>query len=187
MTIDRYKLGVAWGEFLGEFGGYAVTLCYNHHIAGTASPCYRITSNGECLRLRGSGVAARYGVNRISGARAISLERVHADLDRLHGRVDRKLFGSRFHKLPDDQRTAFVGFVEHLTNNTHVHLAWHAPVERADEFTSVVTEAWLATGPAATIDVKPIRDSGWGRYISKYQHGASDAALFIASRSAARV
>jgi hypothetical protein len=187
MTINRQELGAAWGEFLGEFGGHAVTLSYNQHHVGTASPCYRITPDGEYLRLRGSGVAARYGVNRISGARRISLEQVHADLDRLHGRVDRKLFGARFNKLPADQRTAFVGFVEHLTSNAHIHVAWRAPIARAEEFIAVVTEVWLATGPAATINVQPIRDAGWGRYITKDQHGEAEAALFVASRTAARV
>ncbi len=189
VTINRKQLGAAWGEFLTGFGGqHAVTLAYNNHISGTAAPCYRIAQDsGECLRLRGSGVAARYGVSRVSGARMIAVEQVHKDLHWLHGRVDRKLFGTRFNQLPDDQRTAFVGFIEHLNSNTHIHLAWRVPVARVEQFDAVVTEAWLAMGPAATINVQSIRDDGWGRYIAKDQHGEAEAALFIASRTAARV
>ncbi|MGY6286087.1 hypothetical protein ACXIT0_24890 [Methylorubrum extorquens] len=178
----------AMADFITASGQWAITLAYNNHRPGTSGPCYRITSEGECLRIGGSGIAAHYGINRLAGARRISLEQVHRDLDRLHARVDRKLFGCRFNELPGEQRTAFVGFVEHARTNLHVHLTWRVPETRAEEFVSVIAEAWRATGPAATIDVQPIRDAGWGRYVTKDQWGAAldDAALFVASRPAAR-
>lgn len=187
MTVDPQRLHAAWGNFLGDFDAqFAVTVAYNPHHLGTADRCYRFSSDGECLPVRGSGIVSRYGINRVAGTRFIPLEQVHRDLDRLHARVDRTLFGKRFNTFPEAKRTAFVGLIEHPQANLHAHLCWRVPDMRADEFAAVVSAAWRATGPSRTIDVQPIRDSGWAHYTVKHQYGAAlnDAALFIASRAA---
>lgn len=188
MTAHEIAVVAAWRKFLvARPATHAVTLSYNPHRAGTASPCYRITSDGECLRLYGSGVPAVSGVNRLSAVRHIPLEQVHRDFDGLHRKVDRKLFGSRFNHLPEDERSGFAGYIEHATSNLHAHLAWRVPDARADEFTEVITDAWMDMNPFASIRVKLIRDDGWAKYLAKDVRGAAldgDAALFVASRPA---
>ncbi|KQQ09562.1 hypothetical protein ASF56_24930 [Methylobacterium sp. Leaf122] len=124
-------------------------------------------------------------VNCLPTARRIPLEQVHRDMDWLHRETDRKLFGTRFNKLPLQERSSFVGSIENQNSNVHVHLAWTVPDARVDEFTEIVTDAWLAKTRFTSIRVKLIRDSGWGEYVAKDQWGVAfegDAALFVASR-----
>lgn len=188
MTAHEIAVSAAWKSFLASRPAtHAVTLAYNPHQPGTASPCYRITPDGECLRLPTSGIPVLRGVNRLPTARYVPLEQAHRDMDKLHRTVDRKLFGTRYSDRAEEDRSGFVGWIEHPDTNIHVHLSWRVPEIRADEFAAVITDAWMATSRFASIRVEPIRDDRWTRYILKDQWGAAldgDAALFVASRSA---
>jgi hypothetical protein len=166
----------------------AVSLSYNPGISGgTVSPTYRFTQDGVCLK---GPTSAQTGVpiaDRLPSARRISLAQVHRDMDWLHRKMDRKLFGTRFSELPAEQRSRFIGYVEKPTSNIHLHLAWTLPDSRVDEFTEIVTDAWQARSRFNSLRVKLIHDGGWGAYIVKEQWGAAfegDAALFVASRPA---
>jgi hypothetical protein len=67
----------AWVNFFRTYpANYAVTLAYNPVYGGTASPAYRITGDGECLRLPTSGVPVKPGVNRLPTIRRITPEQV---------------------------------------------------------------------------------------------------------------
>lgn len=195
---------------------HAVTLSYNPRYGGTASLCQRRKGElvpfpasesgsgdlriiqrrkaapicyrlvGEAVPLPTSGVPVTSSDNRLPTIRRISLEQVHADLDRLHREVDRTLFGTRFHKLPEERRSSFIGWVEHPTSNLHVHLMWRVREDRADNFPEAVADLWKSVSPFHSSDVQPIYDGGWARYICKDQIGLvleGDAALFVSSRA----
>jgi len=189
MTPQRAALAKAWEDFFAaRRAGVGVTLAYNpQRPGGTASPTYRFTLDGECLRGPTSGLSGVPVANCLPTMGHISLVQVHRDIDWLHRKMDRRLFGTRFNELPSEERSDFVGYIENPNSNVHVHLAWTMPDARCDEFTEIVTNAWLARSRFNSIRVKLIRDSGWGEYIAKEQWSAAldgDAALFVASRSA---
>ncbi|QIJ74611.1 hypothetical protein GU700_08485 [Methylobacterium sp. NI91] len=189
MTVQQTAVAGAWKRFLADrAANVAVSLAYNPHRTGTAGPCFRFTRDGECVALVGSGASAAPNVNLLPSVRRIPLNTVQRSLDVLHRTVDRTLFGTRFNKLPQEARSSFIGFVEQPDWNLHVHLAWQVPAERVDEFTEVVTDAWTATSPSASIRVKLIHDAaGWANYVTKQVQGTAlnaDADLFVASRSA---
>ena len=55
-------------------------------------------------------------------------DRIRRDLRALHARVDRALFGTRFHKKSAAERTRFVAFVEgEDRHHPHVHSVWWVP------------------------------------------------------------
>lgn len=189
MTPQRAACAAAWGDFFSaRCPNVALTLSYNPmRPGGTASPTYRMTEYGECLPGPVSSRPDARVANYLPVMRYIPLEQVHQDMDWLHRKMDRKLFGTRFHKLPSGERSSFVGCVEKAASNIHVHLAWTMPDNRVDKFTEIVTDAWLAKNRSNSIRVTLIRDSGWGAYMAKEQWGAAfegDAALFVASRPA---
>ncbi|QDM20159.1 hypothetical protein FIU28_02545 [Tardiphaga sp. vice154] len=117
----------------------------------------------------------------------VPLETVHSDLNRLHARIDHTLYGSRYHRRPAMRRTGYIGFIEHQNSNIHVHLAWHVPEDRTNEFSEVVTDEWSAIHAIGTIDVKPVRNEGWANYMIKVANDVvyGDAALFVASTTVA--
>ena len=172
------QLRAAWVEFIdGVRPTHAVTIAYNNHCNGTSAPCYRITPDGECLKLR-SGSSTAHG-HRLTTIRYISLATIHDDLRRLHRNVDRKLFGSRFNH-PSSLRTYYRGFIEHADSNVHAHLAWRVPEVRCAEFHHVVQERWLAQSPHHSIKITTATDEGWARYICKKNDViAGEAALFV--------
>ncbi|GJD54753.1 hypothetical protein [Methylobacterium dankookense] len=189
MIPERAACAAAWGSFFAaQAANVAVTLCYNPERAGgTSSVAYRFSKDGECLPLPPSGLSGGQRTNRLPTTHHVSLMQVHRDVDWLHRKMDRKLFGTRFNELPAEKRSSFVGYVEKPNSNVHVHIAWTMPDSRVDEFTEIVTNAWLARTPFGSIRVKLIHDGGWGRYATKEQWGAAlegDAALFVASRPA---
>lgn len=183
---DFRRRAAAWTEFFTDYPAtHAVSLGYNNVCGGTASPCYRLTGDGEVIPLPTSGVPVALGTNRLPIIRRVRLEQVHSDLDRLHGAVDRKLFGSRYHKLPEERRSSYIGFVEHPDDNVHVHLLWRVPESRTDEFAEEITAHWKAASRYHSTDVQMMRDGGWAGYVCKDQIGRAlegDPALFVSSR-----
>lgn len=60
--------------------------------------------------------------------RSVGLARARADLRDLMHRVDRKLLGSNFHKVPSQYRTnALFVFEGYRDDHVHVHSLWKAP------------------------------------------------------------
>lgn len=98
----------------------------------------------------------------------IHLEQVCKDLDRLHGLVDRQLYGPRFYKRKAERRTTYIGCVEHKEINLHVHLAWRVPEDNKKIFAREIEEIWRSPTRSRTISVKPIADlAGWASYMTK--------------------
>lgn len=188
--VELRQRAAAWREFFTSYPAtHFVTLAYNNVYGGTASLCHRLTSDGEFIPLPTSGVPVESGINRLPTIRRIRLEQVHADLDRLHRNVDRKLFGTNFNELPEERRTSFIGFVEHPESNVHVHTLWRVPEGYDDDFTEKVEARWKAVNRFHSTDVQPIRDDGAASYTCKDHVGRAledDPALFVFSRACKR-
>lgn len=117
----------------------------------------------------------------------VSLDRIRADLDKLHLYVDVGLHGRHVTDWPEERRCAFVGFVEHPDTNAHVHMLWRVPAVHQDEFEQVLDATWARIHQPGSLDVKPNPNAGWAKYVCKDQWGATldgDPALFVASRTA---
>jgi hypothetical protein len=118
----------AWINFLTAFqANLAMSLVYNPVSGGTVSVCYRETRQGKRIPLPTPRVANASGVNRLPLVRTISLDQIQSDMDWLDYRVGRALHGTRFTNLPDDRRISWMGFVEKLGSNAHVHLLVRVP------------------------------------------------------------
>lgn len=98
----------------------------------------------------------------------VDLEKVKYDLDRLHGRVDRQLYGPRFYLRRPERRTTYIGCIEHKNINLHVHLAWRVREDKKKIFARAIEEIWRSSSPSATVDIKKISDlAGWASYMTK--------------------
>ncbi|MDR3472574.1 MAG: hypothetical protein P4M09_12925 [Devosia sp.] len=60
--------------------------------------------------------------------RNISLPQARSDIGKLLGRIDRRLYGTDFHKSPDRTRAVF--FMEKVKDNLHAHGLIHVPSDR---------------------------------------------------------
>ena len=168
---------------------HAVTLAYNNLYGATASWCYRLTSDGEYLRLPTSSVPVNSGVNRLPTIKQVPLERVHADVNKLHYYADRKLYGSNFDRLPEHLRSSFIGMTEHAASNVHVHLIWTMPDEKANALHDIVAQRWKTiTDGYGSVAVKALHDGdGWASYCLKNHVGAileGDPLRFVSSAPA---
>jgi hypothetical protein len=183
--FDDSNLNRAWSDFVASYPAtFAVTLAYNPIWTGTVCPADRITEADERIRLPMPALRARSGVWQLATPRKIPCERIHANVGHLHRNVDRKLFGTRFHKLSPKQRTGYIGLIENPETNAHVHLAWRVPPNRSDEFTGLIRPLWRKMEPYGTADVERIYDvKGWGWYCTKRRPARKDPELFVASRT----
>lgn len=183
------RLAASWRDFFTEFNGtHAVTLSYNNRWGATSHLGYRLTADGEYLPMPMRRVPVAGGEQKLASVRRIPLNRVHADLDQLHRAVDRRLFGSRYHRLAEEERSCFVGWVEHADDNLHAHLVWRVPDQRASEIAQQIEAQWRALGDYHSSAVQPLHDpAGWASYACKDQVGRAlegDPALFVFSRAA---
>lgn len=184
----------AWVDFLVPTPDdlpitFAVSLAYNNRWGGTACPTYRIVPDtGECIRLPTPRVPVASGANRLPIIRTVRLDQVHADLDWLHGLVDRDLYGRKFHLRTQDERSSFLGFIEHPKENLHVHLHWRVPERDIAQFVDTLGQHWKRITKYGSLDVKPVRDAGWAWYSLEEQWGSAldEAELFVSSRSLTR-
>lgn len=148
---------------------HALTFCYNNVYGATTSWCYKITEFGECFRLPTSGVPVDPGTNRLPIIRNIPLEQVHTDLEALHYYTDSRLYGPRFHKKPEHLRSSYIGIVEHVDTNIHVHLLWTMPREQAEELADHALIGWKKiTDGYGSVAVARLHDAqGWASYCCK--------------------
>lgn len=190
MTSSQLQLAQAWVAFFQDFPAtHAVTLAYNSIYGGTVLPCYRLKSDGEAILLRKSDISINGGDYWLPVTRRVPLETVHRDIEHLHRNLDRQLFGSKFNKLPEHKRSAYVGFIEHVTTNIHIHLLWRVPDDRSTQFEERLPVNWrMIDRPHSqfySAHVQPIRDGGWAHYVCKDQVGRTledDPLLFVSSR-----
>jgi hypothetical protein len=98
----------------------------------------------------------------------IKLEQVRKDLDRLHGLVDRRLYGPHFYKRKSSRRTTYIGCVEHKDHNLHIHLAWRVVEDKKKIFETAIKEIWCDPEGSRTMSIKHITDLvGWAAYMCK--------------------
>lgn len=123
----------------------------------------------------------------LSWNRTVAMPRARADLAHLLRRIDRKLVGPYFHKLPGDQRTTAVFAFEGIGHDHyHVHSLWRAPqrkwfqlgklfgVERGGIWNDIVE-----TGSCAVDAIDRGRNDDFFGYILKEQHRGSDDQLLV--------
>jgi hypothetical protein len=176
-----------WRACPADVSALAVTLAYNPHRAGTAGQCLRRDPVTEAPLglVPGSGVPPQHGRPTVSVTRNITTYEVHADLDRLHRVVDRRLFGSHFNRRSGFNRSSYSGCIEHLTANTHVHLIWRVLDNRIDGATEIITERWPEVISSGSSSIRIVRDDGWARYVGKTARTFSCADdLIVLSRPA---
>jgi hypothetical protein len=102
----------------------------------------------------------------------MSVDQVQRLVDLLHYYIDRELIGPRFTRAANaDRRTSYVGLIEHLDTNTHVHLLWLVPEFWGDEhrdFEVHLPRLWKRIVRSGSCVVEPIYDeAGWASYITK--------------------
>jgi hypothetical protein len=181
---ENQPLDRAWSDFVESYpASFAVTIAYNPVLAGTVFPAFRVVETGERIQLPMPALKARSGIWQLATPLKVPCESIQSDLDRLHRNMDRKLFGPRFHKLPPERRTGFIGFIENLETNAHVHLSWRVPGDRLEEFAGRIEGLWLKTTPYGSIRIKPIEDKGWGSYSTKRRPALKAPELFVWSRT----
>ncbi len=75
-----------------------------------------------------------------------------AALRRWHSMIDRKFFGPKWHKKPNEQRTFFAAFPEHPYSNRHFHMMLKTNVPW--EFVRYAELAWIKIVPSGSMDIK---------------------------------
>lgn len=120
--------------------------------------------------------------------RSVGSDRARADLRDLMHRVDRRLLGSKFHKVPSRYRTTAVFFFEgYGHHNVHVHSLWKAPQQKwfslGKMFPRKRGGIWNAVVGSGSYDVEACSWLGGNAAITGYaikqQHRFSDPALMV--------
>lgn len=123
--------------------------------------------------------------------RTVGLQRARADLSDLMHRVDRKLLGSRFHKIPSEYRTtALFVFEGYQHDHVHVHSLWKAPKGKWFSLGKMFPQGrggvWNDVVPSGSNDVEACSHLGgnWEimGYALKQQHRFSDSELMVWSQ-----
>lgn len=92
-------------------------------------------------------------------------------LKNFHARLDRKLLGRNFNKLPADDRSLFFAFPEHVESNLHYHALLRCPDMRLSVFG--LGGIWERLVPAGDVHIIKMEDKApedlerVARYISK--------------------
>lgn len=116
--------------------------------------------------------------------RGVSLDRMHADLRKLHGMVDEKLLGRWFFKMEPSLRTRAVFVLEKLQTNPHCHSFWRVPCPKMLRFNRLFSGSrggvWEKIVPSGTYDIR-LNDDRMeaARYVLKEQHMNSDGRTVI--------
>lgn len=98
---------------------------------------------------------------------AISLDRIRADLRAVHGRLDRRLYGTRFHLRPPGQRTRWWAVVEQLRDYPHIHTGWSLRTDQEAVLSAMLDDGlWRRFAPGGTWNLQPYR-TGWASYAAK--------------------
>lgn len=80
------------------------------------------------------------------------LEYGESKLDYLGYKIDRELYGNKFHLLPRSQRTSFVACPEHLASNFHYHAVFITP--DAEGFRQIANRVWQEIVPCGELFFK---------------------------------
>ena len=165
------RLKDAWANFVANcIEGqrlFAVTLNFNPVTHGWSGPVYRVAKSGRKFAMHpGRGESA--SPSSLKGYRPIPMNTVRQKIYEVWGRVDRLLFGRRFHN--SKVRTSYRGFIEHPDSNIHAHLAWNVPDDLSSQFCELLPQKWEFLIPGGEVEIVPISDPAtWGSYCVKAQ------------------
>ena len=182
------SLNAGWRSLFADFRyTHAVSLAYNPQCRTTAAQCFRAMPERAKVAIPTPLRVSEYLLPASSEALML---RVQKDLDFIHGRIDRRFLGARFHLLPSARRSSFVGCVEHVASNAHIHLLWNLPVA-ADNITSRLASeidcAWMRAAPRGTTVVETPHDHlGWASYVMKELWTPADFDRVVFSRGVER-
>jgi hypothetical protein len=181
VSMNATEVVAAWESHVAGMPlSHAVTLAYNPAHGVAASSCWHI-HDGH--RVMATSRPSRYG--SMHGGQ-IGIDQMRSDLRRFHRNVDRRIFGTRFHK--GGRKSTFVAVAEHMDSNVHLHLAWHCPVIHGEEharLVEAVQKFWPDVAPNGTSVVEPIHDAaGWAAYMLKNVRSANDTNRIIISGEA---
>jgi hypothetical protein len=87
--------------------------------------------------------------------REMSTETAEKHLRILDAAWNRKLFGKKFFRLPEDRRLFYVALPEHKSN-LHYHLLVRVPVAVRNSFRAIIPALWKRQVPSGTVDVREI-------------------------------
>lgn len=175
MNIDRSpystRLKDAWANFVANcIPGqklFAVTLNFNPVTHGWSGPVFRVTKGGDRFPVH-PGRKTSADLMSLKSYRTIPMATVRERIYDVWGKIDRLLFGRRFHK--SKIRSSYRGFIEHPDSNIHAHLAWNVPTELSSTFCEALPEKWELLVPGGRAEIIPVSDPAtWGRYCVKAQ------------------
>jgi hypothetical protein len=156
---------------------YALTVTFTD-IPRPAAPVHRVSPETGARRMIAAGHSSFTGC-----AAPIwpvgSLPRIRHFFRLLHAKVDRRLFGTRFHALPAHRRSLAIAFPACVNIHPHLHALWRVGADRRAAFEALFPEERGAS-PLKTIlagvsyRLTPATDlAGWAEYCTKPQHGAA--------------
>jgi hypothetical protein len=108
----------------------------------------------------------------------------HRELRRVHQRLDQKLFGRRFYKRPDVDRTFFIALPE-VASSLHYHALFRVPYEKHQLFETWAPVIVKNIAKASSCDVTPVRSQfdkeRIASYITKDAYASYSIENFIVS------
>lgn len=115
------------------------------------------------LEQHGATVAVTLVYNDVG----ISVDRIRADLRTVHGRLDRRLYGPRYHLRAASQRSRWWAVAEMIADYPHVHVGWTLHGDQVATLSAMLDAGlWRRCAPGGTWDVQPYRP-GWAGYAVK--------------------
>lgn len=187
-TVDLQlpQRAAAWENFFKGFGAnVAVTFAYNPVSGATDVVRGRKTAQGTRIPRPVVDATDTLDPHQPRTVRTISLNRVHSDLDWFDYWIGRALCGPQFTKA-GERRPAWIGYVENLDTNTHVHALFKMPDDLVDEFTEYASSLWTRRCKSGSIRIKLIWSDGWAHYVTMDQWGMAlegDPGLFVCNRA----
>lgn len=185
VDLQLPQRAAAWETFFKDFGAnVAVTFVYNPVSGATDAVVGRKTARGTRIP-RPVADVAETPAHQSRTVRTISLSRIHSDMDWFDHWIGRELCGPQFTKA-GEHRPSWIGFVENLDTNTHVHALFKMPDDLVDQFTEYASTLWPRRCKSGSIRIKLIWSDGWAHYVTMDQWGMAlegDPSLFVCNRS----
>ena len=88
-------------------------------------------------------------------------------LSRVHQRLDEKLFGKRFYKRPDADRTFFIAIPE-MASSPHFHALFRVPAEKRELFETWAPVIIKNIAQASSCDITPVQSQSDKQRIASY-------------------
>jgi hypothetical protein len=126
------------------------------------------------------GIGATIAVTLSYHAVPISTDKMRSDLNKMLARIDRKVHGRDYHKMP---RTRGWAVIEGQPENPHWHCGLVLPVEALAAIVELqAARTWQVFAPSGTMDVRLIyvgeNGETWAGYATKELHDLDAITLF---------